>query len=386
MTDIRLLRDLNEIEMLEPGWNRLLERSLEPTPFLSYEWMTTWLRRFAGDSKMVVAAAFDEDELLALAPMIVRRRGVGARFLEIIGTGKVAGRGMGLADRAGFLVDATRPELYARLLDTLCTDLDDWDVMHLKATPADGALADMLRAAELGSGSRSRELPHDSSPYVPCSGTWADFLASKSKTFRKTMRKTRNRLERLPGYRLQCHLGTDSVDVLPRVFELNQRSWKGQAGSALFESAEMQEFFTDLAVALAPRDGLRVYTITTDTGLVAYEICLHCPAETGDFLVAYDASFDPEMQRFSPGTALSGHILEDAYHDGLAEYDQSRGGHEYKTRWSDLVREERQFVVCRPGVVPFAGYLTDIRLRQLARQMPGITALHDRLTRKGVES
>jgi len=369
----RLLTEGTEVEGLASAWNPLLERIAHPTPFLSHEWLTTWWRHLGAGRELRVVVAFEDDRLAAAAPLVLSRRGVLAlRVLELLGTSGVEGRGMGLSDRSGLLVPADRPDLARGLVDFLASR-PDWDLLHLKAVPAGGVETRLEPTGRL----RVRELPHDRSPYVPCEGTWEQYLATRSKSFRKSLRLTRNRLQR-EGCRVGRHEGEACVRALPAAFALNRRSWKGEAGSALFESAALRDFVLDLAGALAPRKGLVLYTLARGDELVAYELCLRGPAS----LVAWDAAYDPAHARWSPGIALSGFILEGAFSDGLGEYDQSRGGHAYKWEWTRRFREERQLVLVRSGLRRWAGYLGEVRLRGLAKRIPGAAALHDRLVRE----
>lgn len=382
MTEIRCLRTADELRDAEPEWNSILERSAASTPFLSHEWIRTWWSRFGEGRELRVLAAFENGRLAAVAPLALGQRhllGVPMRILEIVGTGKVAGRGMGLADRSGFLVPQDRPDLLRHLLRGIATDAGDWDLLRLKAIPADGDLARAVEAGGLGPGFRVRRFFHDASPYVPCEETWEAFLAAKSKSFRKALRKRRNRLRAHEGFAIDRHVGDACVLALPRIFAVSDRSWKGEAGSALLASSSLREFLLDLARALAPREGLVLYVLRLEDRPVAYELCFRGPRS----LVAYDAAYDPSAARLSPGALLSSWILEWAHRDGIPEYDQSRGLHAYKLQWSDRTREEAQIVIVRSGLRPTAGYLAEVRLPALAKRVPGASFLHDRLAGRG---
>jgi CelD/BcsL family acetyltransferase involved in cellulose biosynthesis len=47
----------------------------------------------------------------------------------------------------------------------------------------------------------------------------------------------------------------------------------------------------------------------------------------------YLSGFDPAFERFSPGTLVVGHAIEEAAREGAAEFDFLRGGEPYKYRW-----------------------------------------------------
>lgn len=379
-TTVRVLDDFDEFLELEDAWTNLHGRASLSTPFLSHEWIRTWWTHFARsrDFRIITLSEDGESEsLVGAAPLALETRrsfGISYRTAEILGTSRVEDRGMGLADRADFLVDSDHPEAYQRLLHAVLEELD-WDILHLKAIPGRGHLAEAARRLQ---NVRRREFDHDVSPYVPCEGTWDSYLKDRSKTFRKSLRKMRNRVQKLDGYRMDRFHGAEAVSHIPEIFAVNEKSWKGDAGSALFESPRIRSFFLDLADAMASRQSLLLYTLSAEQKTIAYEVCLEGPRS----VVAYNASFDPDYGKLSPGIVLSGFILEDTFSRGCSEYDQSRGDHEYKRRWNESHREEKQVAVVRPGWKPYAAYLLRVGLRSWIKTLPGLPAFYEALTRR----
>ena|SRR5438105_11909593 len=67
----------------------------------------------------------------------------------------------------------------------------------------------------------------------------------------------------------------------------------------------------------------------------------------------YLSGFDPALARFSLGTLLVGHAIEEAVREGAEEFDFLRGQEDYKYRWGakDRLVYRRRFQISKPAHV-----------------------------------
>ena len=62
-------------------------------------------------------------------------------------------------------------------------------------------------------------------------------------------------------------------------------------------------------------------------------------------LWSYDSAFNAQCAAGSPGIVLTARVLEEAWAEGLREYDFLRGDQEYKRTWLTKKRRQLQIVL-----------------------------------------
>src|SRR5215203_986615 len=77
-----------DFDRLQPEWDALLAASTAATPFLNWGWLRSWWRHLAPSASLHVIAVRDRDQLIALAPLMLSRRGLRpAPVLQFLGLG-----------------------------------------------------------------------------------------------------------------------------------------------------------------------------------------------------------------------------------------------------------------------------------------------------------
>jgi CelD/BcsL family acetyltransferase involved in cellulose biosynthesis len=325
----------------EQGWDDLALSVESPVPFTSHAWLRVWWKHFGAGQEFVCIVLREGETLLAAAPIAVRRGGLGLTVGEIVGTGPVPTRGMGLADKADFLVRKDRVPAGRLLLSELLRLLERVDLLDIKgfdgASPTAAELsASAPRPASVRRFERSR------SPCLALSGSWDDYLRSRSGNFRKHLRKYWRLLEQSGTIEVErMPPGADAAALMADVFAVNAASWKAERGTNLFREPRVRAFFAELVPELAAREAIDLHTVRLDGRLAVYELCF----DFGGRLFSYNGAYRADLGRGSPGTALTASVIESAFARGRTEYDMCRGVESYKLRWSETQRSEEQLLV-----------------------------------------
>ena len=126
-------------EGLKTPWSDLLDKSPEGSLFLSYEWASTWWKHFGSGADLWLLLVWDEDELLGVAPMTIRRvrySGLPVRML-----GMFANKHVSRAD----ILSPTRPaEVMHALVRYWKRHHGFWDVLKLEGIPLSSATNQLL--------------------------------------------------------------------------------------------------------------------------------------------------------------------------------------------------------------------------------------------------
>lgn len=116
MSDVRLFTRAEDLEGLRPYWDELLVASGHPTPFVSWEWLSTWWNYF-GMGTLHIITVWDEGKMVGLAPLYQVHGPWGMRSLRMMGNGQ--------SDYLDFLTRAgDGGAIYSELLKTACQSTD----------------------------------------------------------------------------------------------------------------------------------------------------------------------------------------------------------------------------------------------------------------------
>jgi len=326
----------------EEAWDDLALNTASPVPFLCHTWLRTWWEHFGGGQEFVAVVVRDGARLLAAAPIAIRRGGAGLTVGEIVGTGPVPTRGMGLADKADFLVRATHVEGGRVLATEVVRLLDRVDVLDLKGFDAGSPTRGHLEAAAPAG---AHAIERSVSPYLALTSPWEDYVRSRSRNFRKHLKKYWRLLEEAGSMEVaRMDSDADARAWMDEVFAVNRTSWKAERGTDLFRSPPIREFFAGLIPAMATHHRIDLRMVRLDGKPAAYELCF----DFGGRLFSYNGAYRADLDRGSPGTALTAAVIESACDRGRIEYDMLRGDESYKLRWSETLRTEWQLLVAAP--------------------------------------
>ena len=363
----------------EESWDELVQSSPHPLPFLCHAWLRVWWDHFGADHEFVALVVQDGDTMLAAVPLAVRRArhlGVPVTLGEIVGTGPVPTRGMGLADKADLVVREGAAAARAQLCAELVRLLERIDVLDLKGIESSSSSDASLAGASSRPGA-ARRLERSVSPYLPLTSSWDDYLGSRSGNFRKHLRKYRRELEQLGRVEV-ARLGQrdDLASWMSDVATVNAASWKATRGTNLFRHPRIRAFMIDVAGAMARKGRLDLQRLRVNGETVAYELCF----DFGGRVFSYNGSYRAELARPSPGTVLTAEVIRSACERGKTEYDMLRGEEGYKRRWSDKYRSELQLVLAsrRPRARHYTFWALDVMAR--LKRSPWLRELDDRVS------
>jgi CelD/BcsL family acetyltransferase involved in cellulose biosynthesis len=364
---------------LEREWNELVGRTRRPCIFSTHAWVRLWWRHFGeGQEFLAVVVRGPAGELLAGVPLTIRSLRVPGRLrvAEIAGTGPVPTRGMGLADRADLPVRADAPGALDALIAGVGELLERCDVLHVKGLDA-GSRACSAVIEHAPRRAAARALERSRSPYLTLASSWEDYLRGRSQKFRKNLKRSRRLLEPAGPVRIsRLEAGEDPGPWIAEVTAINERSWSASRGTNLFLHPRLRSFLAEAVSELARRGWIELHVLHVADRPVAYELGF----DFGGCVLAYNASYDREFARASPGVLVTASIIASACARGRSEYDMLRGDEAYKLRWSETFRVETQIVVPADRAAARAGAWCVIYLAEKMRGWTWLREAEDRVS------
>jgi CelD/BcsL family acetyltransferase involved in cellulose biosynthesis len=309
MISCELVEDGPRFEEMEPMWQALWLRNGSGV-FQSHYWIRAWWESDQADSRLHIAAAWADGELVAALPLVVLRwRGI--RILQWA------------AQSVSDYCDALgASEEVLRQLWAMVEQRGGFDIVRLKNVRLDAIVRPILCDA-VAPGEPSDACLQVAKQWPGGEG-W----------FRSLNKKKRSNHSR--GERMLAEMGKISVRhivadppaaLIARLSDLKEQ-WRRANGLASTCDAAMLAALVD---GLGKLGALCIVVLECDGEVVAGSI----NAIQGNRLLAFFATYNPVVARASPGIMLMTHYIKWAFDNGITEVDFLRGEEVYKFEFAN---------------------------------------------------
>jgi len=302
---VQRVDDLADLDAYAAAWDALaLGAGPEPRlPFATHAWTASHLEhRLAPEERWACHLAWAGDDLVGVLPVVARphpllgRRGTRLRVPADFHT-----RDGDLA-----LAPGREGEVLEALLASARRTEGPWLELDLGGMRPGSPTADVLGSA--AHGPAFVEYDQDGR-LLSVEGTWDDYLHGLHANFRRNLRKAHNRCHHA-GARLRCVSGAEAGTEFPaRFFEIERSGWKGEAGTAIAQSASSRAFYEAVVRRFEARGWLEWQLLEMGDRLIA----AHLAVRFGRNLVVLRIAYDEETRRLSPGNVLFAEVIERAF-------------------------------------------------------------------------
>jgi CelD/BcsL family acetyltransferase involved in cellulose biosynthesis len=309
--DTQLITTSEELAAIARPWLELWREVADATPFQSPMWLLPWWRHF-GSNDLSVITLRDGDRLRALAPLYVIREEDESLGLLL---------GTGISDYLDVL--GTVPP------DLTKIDCQMWDLQQLRA---DSPLLQMALPDGWTDNVEQQE---------PCVLLSIENAGDELQNFLSThARKKLRYYKRSLACTFEDANATNLDTLLDALFELHAARWQRRGMSGMLADDVIQRFHREAARAMLDAGALRMHAMRSADRIVAV---FYGFAHQGT-VSYYLSGYDPQLEKYSPGTVIVAHAIERAVREGAATFDFLRGAEEYKYAWGakDRVNYRRQ--------------------------------------------
>jgi CelD/BcsL family acetyltransferase involved in cellulose biosynthesis len=301
------LTNIDDLRSASSAWDDLWWRSDVSLPTARAELLAQWLERFARPGDFHAFAVEEDGRWTAALPLISRRL-AGVLPVGALPSNPWSPCGELLLDPAA---DA------AAALDAIVAAAGNvpWQWLWLNDTVLHSARWRAFVQACDRANAASATHERYQVARIEISRDWDFFVKNLSRAHRQATSKAVRRLNDQGDVRFEMQSHLDPHDVrfwLEKVFEVEDRSWKGMRGSSVLRSPSMFEFFLAQAEQLAQWGQLEVATLELEGHLLA---TLYGFSAKGVYY-AHKIGYDPQFAHFSPGQVMFWHILERLHADG----------------------------------------------------------------------
>jgi CelD/BcsL family acetyltransferase involved in cellulose biosynthesis len=335
-----VVRDVARLVRLRSAWAALCDEAEAGCLFLTPEWLIRWWEHFGAGRTLCCVAAYEGERLVGLLPLfseVVRFAGICARRVAFLGHSATGCDYLDVLAAPGRETDVRAAVLEA--LGELPWDVCDLDGLW-RESPTAHFLAQRfpngraVRSETAGLGGPAARVVRDARlrfvcPRIPLAGTSAEFFASLGR--RENLRRREKWLYKQPGVAVEVARTPAEARVgFERFLELHRARWAAEGGSDGLADERDEAFHRAIVQELAERGWLRLYTLFVARRPVA---SVYGVVHKRTFLY-YQSGYDPAWASKSVGLVLLARTVQDAWAEGLLEFDFLRGNEAYKAEWA----------------------------------------------------
>lgn len=367
---IQTVSDTAGFAALHPQWSRLVERAANASTFLTPEWLLSWWEAYQPDARLQILAAWREDELIGVAPLMImreKRLGMPVHCLRFVGDGSSE------TDHTDFVLRVEEADpVRSALLEAM--DALPWDLTVLSNVPEQSASLPQFMNWARQRGYRFEERSA-ACPMRNLPDTYEALLASMPARFRTSVRSTRRKLA--AEHRLEFGLHEDPAgfpEALNTLFVNHESRWRARGQSGVFVNEKRRDFYQRLTPRLHALGALRFFFLRLDDRIAAQEYCF---AHDGVVYLLQEG-FDFDLARKNIGNALRAHVFEYLIAHRYRTYDFLAGVSRHKLNWADSTPNDVTLTIARKSLRGWLGFQGP---RTVEFVKDRLRPLRDRLTR-----
>lgn len=312
---IREIRSPDELRAHAAAWDDLWTRSEAHAPMARAAFVAHWLDTFAPKADFHAVVVEQGGRFVAALPLVVRRM---KRVLKVhtLPTNHWATNG-------DLLLDPTIDQ--DRVLDTLLRSLgESRPILWFDRVPYDEPHWRKFQHAIQRAGWLIGRREAYRTAQIEIGDDFEAYEAGLASAHRRNCRSRAKSLEKLGGETALVHRGGAAAEIdafVRRGFEVEDRSWKGTAGTSVLKSPGMLEFYQAEAQIAAELGHLDLSYLEHRDRAIAFAYTFHAKGTYYEIKLGYD----DEFKKFGPGHLLLRHKLRRLFADPQALTLDCRG-------------------------------------------------------------
>jgi CelD/BcsL family acetyltransferase involved in cellulose biosynthesis len=332
----------HEFNDFERVWSQLLPKSLDDHPFLTFEWLHSWMKNFGKGRELKFFTVENEGEIsLAIPVMYSSRRILGLKHCKIEFVAAPD------SDYQVFLLTSFQEAArnVNQLIESIMQDTSDVDCAVFRDVPENSLTYKLLEKVNINGFEVSSSIS-SSCPYIPLTNNYEQFFQSLGHNMRRNLKISER--QALKDYNVEF-LRYDEIGTVDKamkiLFELHQKSQMAKGNAGVFSDSTKRSFHMDVANSFSKKGWLALFFLTFN-GIPVSTVYAY---EYNEKLYAYLCGFDPKYSNYRPGNLAFKNLIKYGIEKKLKELDFLRGDEEYKMRWGASVRNNFDFKIMNKG-------------------------------------
>jgi len=335
MLRVTEINEINRLVELRDEWNYVLERSRDNHVYLTWEYLSTYVKHYGKEKKLKILYVKDKNKIIAIAPLRQSRYNFANRFSYNV----IEPLAYMHTDYTGFIFAEREVECFRLFLNHLF-EQDDWDFIYLYDIPGTSIIPKLL--SKMSKNRPAFELIEGViCPYISIPSSIDILMKELSAKFRKNLRRCMKKLQNdYQKVELKRYDEFGSFkESMQAFFDLHQKRWTLKGKPGVYNSQKSRDFYLDVSELFAGKGWLALYFLTANDKPIAVQYCLKYKQK----MLYVLGGFDPDFSQYSLGNLILAKVVEKCIEKKIKEYDLMKGDEPYKFNWAAKYRRNLGF-------------------------------------------
>ena len=297
---------------LKEQWNHLAKSTDIDHAFIRHEWFECWIKHLKPKGQFIILTGWDNDRLVALAPLqIIRqiRKKIPLNILSFMRSS--------VTPRSNFIVDNTIDPY--PFFDSIFST-KGWDVAEFMAMETEKQITNKF-INYLKDGKNFVIEEGLQSPYGIIDSDWDSYLKTRSSFFKRRHRASLNRLKKLNSFEIvRIENYEDFEQYFDKMVEISSKSWKSKGKTDLKSDTQMANFYKEFCRITSNENMYLSNVLIIDNYPIAFDFHL----KFQNRLVVLRWEYNDDYKYYMPGIVLQNDTIKSILDDGhRLEFDCS---------------------------------------------------------------
>ena len=297
--EIKIYNRLADLDAIAKEWDELSLQAPQQNPIMSHAWLSCFFSVYGHDLNWFVMTAFVDDKLVAVIPLVVRKKKTFLGEVEYLQLPQ---------DSHTLSVDACILFGHQSLLHSLHKAAFRY---YPRACYIEYVRIDAVSENYNWLNNRKGlQIQTDLNAYgysVASPPSYEEYLTSLSKNHRSNLNRWSNKLKNFTQVEV-VYSGEDSEELFQAVFALEHSGWIGRAGSSVLSDPQAIHYFHCLAKSLSSKGWLCYQLLKVDNTYIAGNFSIQFNKRQLLWKLAYSDAHS----KMSPGSLLLSDVIKRA--------------------------------------------------------------------------
>jgi CelD/BcsL family acetyltransferase involved in cellulose biosynthesis len=191
---------------------------------------------------------------------------------------------------------------------------------------------------------------------VPITSTWTKFEASRTKNFRKDIRRIKRNLDKMGSWKTICAEGKEQSGITEKILSVEERSWKeiwrAQKGEKDWILTSILRAASQSA-KIEPNFKWNVWFLELKDKIISYILAI----EYKEVVYFVKTSHDEQYKRFHPGILIQHSAIQEQFTIGQNKYIDFLTDLPYHQKWTDKCLSRVGVQLIKGTVPTFAQFM-----------------------------
>lgn len=292
---IKAVQNFQDFESHIDAWNKLAFGAPQQLPMCSYAWISSYFEHYlASDESWICLFAYDRQELVGVMPLVVKSRSLFGFKFALLGVRRSA-----QTCSVDILVKQGEENIVIRaMINAAIASYPHQIGFVFDRLPENSPTINVL---ENLSGFTPIKEFDSVGAFLKITDNFAEYRASLSGNFRSNLNKASKKLHKLSNVKMSFLNGNEATEeYLNELIEVEAKSWKKNAGTAISDSSRDIKFFQSLTQRLSSAGFLEWQILEAEGKKIAINLAVRLKRS----ILIWKLSYDPSYSKCSPGSML----------------------------------------------------------------------------------